>query len=218
MGLRPDATGRLATGGAANIENPASYSKTNQNPLHRERGPAEAVFLVRSGGVWEARRTAKVQVFSSGRGVDAAAGNLLAESLEQGRALDDLGQRVLALHCGEIMAVQRQASDYAVRPGIATRDAERIMAALRSADLVANICHKFFVPPGEKQADHRGRASYISTLGGMVVAAWNANANQVIKTSLSYAFAFRGGVEAQGWIAHRSESVVVVCYFDVRPC
>ena len=33
-----------------------------------------------------------------------------------------------------------------------------------------------------------------------------------------FAFAFRGGVEVQGRIAHRSESVVVVCYFDVRPC
>ena len=89
--------------------------------------------------------------------MDAAARSLPADSLQHGRVLDSLGHRILAVHCGEIMAVQRKASDYIVRPNIAGRDAERIMAVFRSADLIANICHKFFVPAGGKQADHRGR-------------------------------------------------------------
>jgi hypothetical protein len=204
----------MATGAAAHIENPASYGKTNQKPLHLERGPAETVFLTRDRGVWEIRRTARVQVFSCGRGVDAAAGSLLADSLEHGRVWGGLGQRILALHCGEIMAVQRRGVDYAVRPVIAAPDAERIVAALRSADLVANICHKFFVPAGEKQADHRGRARYISALGGaMVVAAWNANANQKIKATMRYACAFRHGVEVHGRIISHSQSAAFVCYF-----
>ena len=80
--------------------------------------------------------------------MDAAARSLPADSLEHGRVLDSLGHRILAVHCGEIMAVQRKASDYIVRPNIAARDAERIMAVFRSADLIANICHKFFVPAG----------------------------------------------------------------------
>ena len=80
--------------------------------------------------------------------MDAAARSLPADSLQHGRVLDSLGHRILAVHCGEIMAVQRKASDYIVRPNIAARDAERIMAVFRSADLIANVCHKFFVPAG----------------------------------------------------------------------
>ena len=98
--------------------------------------------------------------------MDAAARSLPADSLQHGRVLDSLGHRILAVHCGEIMAVQRKASDYIVRPNIAARDAERIMAVFRSADLIANICHKFFVPAGGKHADHRGRAAgLLSQLG-----------------------------------------------------
>ena len=96
------------------------------------------------------------------------------DSLQHGRVLDSLGHRILAVHCGEIMAVQRKASDYIVRPNIAARDAERIMAVFRSADLIANICHKFFVPAGGNR-------------GGLVVAAWDANANQPMKPGKPYA-------------------------------
>ena len=48
--------------------------------------------------------------------------------------LDSLGHCLLAVHCGEIMAVQRKVSDHIVRPNIAAREAERIMAVFRSAD------------------------------------------------------------------------------------
>jgi len=213
VGLRPDATGRLVRGAAANIENPASYSKTNRRPEHLERGPAETAFLIRSAGVWEARRTGRVQVFSAGAGANAAAGKLLAESLEQGRALEG-GQRILALHCGEVFCVMRQPAGHTVRGTFEAQDAERILTSLHSVDLVANICHKFFQPAGEWQSDHKGRARYISTLGGgMVVAAWNANRNQKVKADRQYGFAFRAGVEVQSHIAHRSENAVVACYF-----
>ena len=72
--------------------------------------------------------------------MDAAARSLPADSLQHGRVLDSLGHRILAVHCGEIMAVQRKLSDHILRPNIAAREAER--------PTIANVCHKFFVPAG----------------------------------------------------------------------
>jgi len=58
----------------------------------------------------------------------------IARILEHGRVLDSLGHCLLAVHCVEIKAVQRKVSDHIVRPNIAAKKAERIMAVFRAAD------------------------------------------------------------------------------------